>query len=272
MEYFKDFTATGTGNSLKVHTGDSLKYDVAGTFVGTIKLEVSRHGGHAWDTVATLTAAGSGTVKNEGASDAQYRFNCTAYTSGTINTNLRDAETAVAGAGSKAGAKVTVTESSAPITRQTVLKFTDLPLSLSNASGSAQAAGSKIYDFPEGRILILGATGYCAETTTSALASTLNASSTCKWGVGTTTGVNSTLATTEQDILPATNITSSSTINVAGATSNAALAASAQFDGTATAKSAYLNFSVPTDTDLDANATITLTGQVTITWINLGDY
>jgi hypothetical protein len=150
----------------------------------------------------------------------------------------------------------------------TVLTLASLPLTLADAT---TGAGVKIYDFPEGRILILGATGSIAMTTTSVLASTLNAGVTCNWGVGSTTQANGTLATTEQDILQKSNITASATVNVAGAASNA-FGALAAFDGTATALDAYLNVGVATGTDIDGDATVTISGTVTLHWMLLGDY
>jgi hypothetical protein len=155
---------------------------------------------------------------------------------------------------------------------RTTFTVAALPLTISNAVAGTQASGDYIYTFPEGRILVLGTTASIAETTTSTIASTLTAGKTCKFALGTTIGTNATLATTEVDLCPATSITSSATINVAGAAATAALAASAQFDGTAGAKKAYLNFAVPTDLDLAGDATITLSGTVVITWVFLGDF
>ena len=134
-----------------------------------------------------------------------------------------------------------------------------------------QGGGVKIYDFPEGRILFLGSTASIAVTTTSVLASTLNAGVTCNWGVGTVTQANATVATTEQNLIPVTAFTSSATIAVAGATATAALAASAQFDGTSTAIDMFLNLAVAGATDIDADATVTVAGTILFTWINLGD-
>lgn len=166
---------------------------------------------------------------------------------------------------------VSLVEYGAGEVHHTKFTVTALPLTISNAVAGTQASGLKIYDYPEGRILVLGATATMAETTTSVILSTLNGGSTAKFALGTTIGTNAAMSTTEVDHIPATSITSSATINVAGAAATAALAASAQFDGTATAKDLYLNFAVPTDGDLDADATITLTGVVEVTWILLGD-
>lgn len=169
------------------------------------------------------------------------------------------------------GAGAVAVEWGDDVLHQTVITLTDLEVALSDAN---VGGGTKIYDFPEGRILILGAVAKVNFTTTSTLSSTLNAGVTLSWGVGTvqtTTQGSGTLATTQQDIIPATAATASATIDVAGADASAALAASAQFDGTATPKDAYLNIGVPTATDIDGDATVDVNGTVTITWAYLGD-
>ncbi len=155
------------------------------------------------------------------------------------------------------------------IVHKTVITLTALPLTLADAT---QGAGVELYDFPEGDITILGSSGSVAETTTSTLASTLNASATYNWGVGTTTQANGTLATTEQDIIPTTNGTASATINVAGAASAAGRAsAPACFDGHASAKKAFFNVGIATATDIDADATTVWSGTITIVWTFNGD-
>lgn len=131
---------------------------------------------------------------------------------------------------------------------------------------------TKIFTFPEGRILVLGVTATLKQKTTSALASTLNASSTGAIALGTAAATNVSLTSTMVDLLPSTAFTSSATVNVAGTAVSAALAASAQFDGTTTAKPVYLNTAYATTTDVDADATQTISGTVAIAWVFLGDY
>lgn len=131
---------------------------------------------------------------------------------------------------------------------------------------------TKLMTFPEGRLFVLGTTATLRQKTTSALASTLNASSTGAIGLGTAAASATTLATTMVDLLPSTAFTSSATINVAGTAVSAALASAAQFDGTSTAKSMYLNTAYATTTDVDADATQTISGTITVTWVWLGDY
>jgi hypothetical protein len=132
--------------------------------------------------------------------------------------------------------------------------------------------GTKIYDFPAGRLYVLGVTATLQQKTTSALASTLNASSTGAIGLGTATASNVSLTSTMVDLLPSTAFTSSATINVAGTAVSSALAAGAQLDGTTTAKDMYLNTAYATTSDVDGDATQTISGTIVVTWINLGDY
>jgi hypothetical protein len=129
-----------------------------------------------------------------------------------------------------------------------------------------------LYTFPEGRINVLGNTATLQQKTTSALASTLNASSTGAIGLGTAAASATTLATTMVDLLPSTAFTSSATINVAGTAVSAALAAAAQFDGTSAAKAMYLNTAYATTGDVDADATQTISGTIVLTFVWLGDY
>lgn len=152
---------------------------------------------------------------------------------------------------------------------QTTLTLNNVPQTVVNGT---EYQGTKIYDFPQGRILVMGVTATLQQKTTSVLASTLNASSTGAISLGTVTASSTTLATTMVDLLPSTAFTSSATINVAGTAVSAALAASAQFDGTTTAKDVYLNTAYATTADVDADATQTISGTIVITWAALGDY
>jgi len=175
-----------------------------------------------------------------------------------------------AGAGSVPAAMapyVTVAEYGDGVFHQTVFTLAAVPVTMRDTE---QGGGVKIYDFPVGRIFRMGATGTIAVTTTSVLADTLNAGSTCNWGVGSTTQANATLATTEQDFVNVTAFTSSATVDVAGADATGVGASVlASLDGTSAAVDAYLNLAVAGATDIDADATVTVSGTVKITWVNL---
>jgi len=150
----------------------------------------------------------------------------------------------------------------------TTLTLADVEQAVVNGT---EYQGTKIYDFPESRILVLGVTATLQQKTTSALASTLNASSTGAISLGSVTASATTLSSTMVDFLPSTAFTSSATVNVAGTAVTAALAASAQFNGTATPIDLYLNTAFATTADVDGNATQTISGTIRIVWCLLGD-
>lgn len=151
---------------------------------------------------------------------------------------------------------------------QTTLKLDNVAQTVVNGT---EYQGTKIFDFPETRMWVVGCVATLQQKTTSTLASTLNASSTGAIALGTATASNVSLTGTMVDFLPSTAFTSSATVNVAGTAVSAVLAAAAFFDGTGTAKDLYLNTAYATTTDVDGDATQTISGTVVITWINLGD-
>jgi len=191
---------------------------------------------------------------------------------GVVRSKLVDLDaapaTSIGAVPQSLGATAVATEMGDSVLHQTTITLTDLAQTVVNGT---EYQGTKIYDFPEGRILVLGVVATIAQKTTSELASTLNASSTGALAIGTATASNVTLNSTMADLLPSTAFTSSATINVAGTAVGSALAASAHFDGTGTAKDVFINTAYATTTDVDGDATQTLTGTVKITWINLGD-
>ncbi len=173
-----------------------------------------------------------------------------------------------------AASSVTAAEGGFGAFHYTTLTLAGLPIALSQAH---VGGGTKIYTFPEGNIAILGATSSIAETTTSAILTTLNGGKTLSTGVGsvaTTTQDSGTLITTQQDIVNAYSTTSSTVINVAAAAAHGKQLGTTviRLDGTGTASPVYLNVGVPTAADIDADATTTWSGTVTITWVYNGDY
>lgn len=192
--------------------------------------------------------------------------------SGNIKTKIgrKSLDKNTAGAGTipaAAAPYVTVAEYGDATFHQSVFTLTALPVTMRDTQ---QGGGVKIYDFPLGRIFRLGATGSIAVTTTSILADTLNTGVTCNWGVGSTTQASATLATTEQDFVNVQAFTASATIDVAGAVSTGVgPSVLASLDGSSTAVDAYLNLAVAGATDIDADASVTVSGTIKITWINL---
>lgn len=154
-------------------------------------------------------------------------------------------------------------------THKTVFTLDDVAQAIVNGT---EYQSTKLFDFPAGVINVLGAAFSIAQKTTSALAGTLNASSTGAIALGTAAASNVTLDSTMADLVASTPFTSSATINVAGTAVGGHLATAAIFDGHTTAKDLYINTAFATTTDVDADATQTLTGTVTVVWQLIADY
>jgi len=83
---------TGTGQSATSHASRGINISLTGTFAGTVAVERSFDGTN-WEAVTDLGTNGSftapvSTTWTEVEGGVEYRFNCTAYTSGTINYRL----------------------------------------------------------------------------------------------------------------------------------------------------------------------------------------
>lgn len=84
------FTGATAGAALPLKSGDFFSYSVSGTFVGTVVLERSNNAGQSWQQVASASAAASGylVVDSTDGQSFNYRFRCSAFTSGTIVTSI----------------------------------------------------------------------------------------------------------------------------------------------------------------------------------------
>ena len=156
---------------------------------------------------------------------------------------------------------VTATEYGDGVMHKTVLSLAEIPVVVVGATGVG-FGGVKLYDFPEGRVLVLGVT---VDSLIVTVGTGLDAADGGDWSFGTVISANATLDGTAVDLAPKT---SADPINGAN---SVALAASAQFDGTTTAKD--LTFSlIVDDGDIAGTVENTIAGAVTVTWMNLGDY
>ncbi len=164
-------------------------------------------------------------------------------------------------------ATVSVVERGDEAFHQTVFTLVDMPQAVVNGT---EYQGTKIYQFPAGRLHVLGVTAVLAQKTTSIIADTIN-SATGAVALGTVTASNVALTGTMVNFLPSTAFTSSTVINTAGTAVGAVLAAAAVFDGTSSAIALYLNSAYATTGDVDADGTQTWTGTITVSWCNLGD-
>ena len=210
------------------------------------------------DNKLKVVSAGSGTTEVEVLDTTNAFTMAGALTQGAVGLTTSKV-------GAVNGSTVSAVERGDSILHQTVITLTTLPLTLRDTQ---QGLGVKIYDFPVGQITILNASGSVQETTTAVLTTTLNASVTYNWGVGTMTQTSATLATTEQNIINVTEGTASATINVeAAASSSTQTVAPLAYNGKSTAIDAYFNVAVATAGDIDADATTTWDGTITLTWL-----
>lgn len=161
------------------------------------------------------------------------------------------------------GTNVTAVETSFGPYRKTVLTLSAVAQAVVNGT---EYQSSKIYDFPLGLITVVGATFSIAQTTTSTLASTLNASSTGAIALGSAAASNVALTGTMANVCPSTAFTSSGTINVAGTAVSPATSSPVTLQGSGTAADLYVSTGYATTGDVDADATQTLSGTVTIIW------
>lgn len=184
--------------------------------------------------------------------------------SGQVLQTISDTSGAVGVASNGAAAAET-----GGLIRKTVLTLTNVPVTVGNTTGIS-FGGTKIYDFPAGRILILGSVlsnltfDLSHEDNATPISGTMGGDI----SVGTTAPSDGTLTNEDVDLIPSTSIDPISS-GVAGA----ALAASAQLDGTGTAKDAFINVLIDNADVADgASDVILVNGTLTLIWCLLGDY
>jgi hypothetical protein len=136
---------------------------------------------------------------------------------------------------------------------------------------SANSIGAKVYDFPAGRISILGAMIDASAVCNDAFNASANDVYYLSCGsVDGTQAADADLTSTEADIIPKTTIDTVSNTTLTNDW-HAALAAATQLDGTTTAVDVFVNAAVA-DASTTKAVTIAITGTLTIYWMNLGDY
>lgn len=152
--------------------------------------------------------------------------------------------------------------------RQTLLTLASVVITMNDNAANGGNAPLKIYTFPPGVIFIAGATasvaivGGAGLTATSAVVSSVG---TAAAGI-----TNGTLTGTEADIIPSTATPLTDNAATFVGKSTATQMAAGVWDGTTTGIDVYLNFATP-DAGITAATTVTATGTILITWINLGD-
>lgn len=181
--------------------------------------------------------------------------------------------TTALGVGAKAGATVSVAEYGDGLVHKTVLTLTATPVPIESVTTGNGVGGVKVYDLPEGRILMLG----CMADLALAIAvaeqgNFTDATPEGDLGVGTVAPANAdALGTdaTDDDFATSTPFTMSAYAATAKAPSEPVL----QHNGTSTPKEVLVNVLVDAaDIDDDAETEILVSGTITLHWINLGDF
>ena len=174
-----------------------------------------------------------------------------------------------AGVGAKNGSTVSVYEEGDGIIHKTVLTCTATPISVADEAGAGQYGGTKVYDFPKGSILTLGATIDGAVTVSSG---TIVATFDGDIGLGEAAptdhagGVSGTIL---QATATTTAVASVETGDAQSIASDLTESPARTLDGTSTAKDLYLNLLIDDDASHTA-AVLTFTGTITIIWAMMG--
>jgi hypothetical protein len=255
--------------------GESLlyKFDALASWDGTVILKRTRDGGITYDIIATFTTADNNGTIVEG--EGTYSFDCTVFTAGTAAVTLLNLsnDQGVPATGLPNGSTVLATELGDDLINKTVLDLGSTPLSVTSITTGAGVGGVKIYDFPQGRILVLGCMADLILTIDAAdQADFTDATPEGDIGIGSVTPANAdALGTdaTDDDFATATAFTMSAYTASPQVPSEASL----QFDGTSTALDMFVTLLVDAaDIDDGVTSTVYVSGKVVFHWINLGDF
>jgi hypothetical protein len=168
------------------------------------------------------------------------------------------------GVGATNGAAVSVREHMAKVHR-TVMPITNLSVTMTDATTAGSHGAHKLYDFPAGNILILGAT---TNLTIARVGTQITAAAAVVGALGSvaTATDNATLTGTEANVVPSTTATlTSGAGSMLGSSSG-----SVTLNGTSTPIDLFLNFAIP-DAGSGGNDALLVNGTVEVAWINLGD-
>jgi hypothetical protein len=195
------------------------------------------------------------------------------FTNKTLTSPVVNTPTTTSGIGAKNGSTVTAVEYGDGVFHKTVLTCTATPITISDDAGVAQYGGVKVYDFPLGLIVPLGAV--VSGILTAGVTGTIIDNWDGDVALGTVTATTgATLTSTEADIMQSVAVSAgaSDKLGVVSAYSVAtALTESGarHLDGTATAVDMFLNFVIDDDATHTAG-TATFTGTISFPWVNVG--
>jgi hypothetical protein len=168
--------------------------------------------------------------------------------------------------GAKNGSTVSAADYAFGGFRSTVLTLASTPVTVANVTG-ASFGSVKLYDFPAGRIYILGGSSNLSFVWTG---ESIAADGSGDYSLGTTASADATLGGTDVDIQASTAMLDPFVLGVG--TGSGVFAAPAAHDGTATAKDLYLNIIIDDADVSDADTdTVLVSGTVRVLWCDFGD-
>lgn len=275
----KTFSATGTAPAMHIKKGQEILYSItlSSDWDGTVQLRRTKDGGHTEEIITTITTAqDTGSILTE--AEGNYFWFCTVFTAGTavaLLNNLSTDNLALPGAGFPEGATVSVLEKGDGdgVVHKTIIKLESTPVTVVSVTTGAGVGGTTVYNMPQGRILIHG--------TQSQLAYNIATADEADFTDGTPEGdvAVGTLAPANADGLgtDATddNLGTAGAFTMANFTASVNIVSEAalQFDGTTTAMNVVVNMLVDAgDIDDDTTTTVYVSGNIIITWSNLGDF
>ena len=275
VQVTKTFSAVGVTADMHIKKGETLLYrfDALASWDGTVILRKTTDQ-TTYEVVDTFTTADNNGADLVATEDANYSFQCTVFTAGTAAVTLTNQSTDVVsggGAGS-AVANVTAEELGDGVVHKTLLRVTNLPITVISVTTGAGVGGSKIYDFPEGQLNVLGTVADLALVIAEAdQADFTDATPAGDIGVGTVAPANAdALGTDATD----DNFSTAVALTMAAYSSSSQLVSEAALihDGTSTAIDMLVNvFIDAADIDDGTTSTVYVSGTVLIHWVNLGD-
>lgn len=272
----KTFSAVGSTVETRVRKGEALlfRFDALASWDGTVILrKTTNH--QTYETIETFTDTDNNGATVIAEEDANYSFLCTVFTAGTAQVKLSNlsSEAVASESAGIAASTATAEEQGDGIIHKTIIRLDSVPVSVVSVTTGAGVGGTKIYDFPQGRLNILGTmadlTFVIAE---GDQADFTDATPEGDVGIGTVAPANAdALGTdaTDDDFSTATAITMAAYSGDVQCPSEAAL----HMDGTSTAKDMFVNALIDAgDIDDDTTSTVYVSGWVAVTWMNLGDF
>jgi len=259
----KDGGVSGSGTTSTTNAEhDVISEKTAGVGV-TVDGVLNKDGGVSGSGTASFTNAAHDVIAEKTAGTGVTVDGVLLKDGGVHSTS---APTTANGVGAVVAGVGSVIEQGDGLSHRTIITVTNVTLAVADGGFEDSA---KIYDFPEGRILVEGVTCDLVSTLTT---TNFNASTADLFNMAVGTAANSAGDGTinSVDLIPNVSIDTDSGTTLTNAVQSA-LAVSAQFDGTTTAKDAYINMGVPAANDNGANTNV-VTGTITFTWKNLGDY